>query len=75
MNEVLKSSVLKDKLIKDIKQLTLFCHTGCLEVYHSMLTKYYPKLEYFDYKGMAARLQLAALDHNVNNARLWTSSH
>lgn len=70
-HQAVKAVVLNDKLIKDMGQLTLlvFCHTGTIEVYHAMLTKYCPKREHFSYKGMTARLQLAVLDHNSNHTR------
>lgn len=68
-HSALKSVVLEDKLLKDISQLTLFCHTGSLESYHAMLLKYCPKREHFSYKGMKARLELASLDHNMNLGR------
>ena len=97
-------------LLKDIKQLSLCCHTGNLEVYHSVQTDYVPKRQHFSYdvehqfdvwhlsksitkklnekakkkdwgaftntkrqhfsyKGMVARTQLLALDHNANTGR------
>src|SRR5664279_1566591 len=62
----LKQVVLDKKLLKDIVQLSDFCHTGALEVYHSMLLKYAPKRLHFNYDGMQTRLQLAAIDHNYN---------
>lgn len=65
-HKALKSVVLDRRLLTDIEKLTGFCHTGQLEVYHSMLLKYAPKREHFHYGGMNARLQLAALDHNHN---------
>jgi len=34
-----------------------------------MILKYAPKREHFSYKGMMARTQLAALDHNHNTGR------
>ena len=65
-HKALKTVVLDKRLLKDIDRLTNFCHTGELEVYHSMLLKYAPKRQHFHYGGMLARLQLAALDHNNN---------
>ena len=65
-HEALKSVVLNKKLLTDIKKMTQFCHTGNLEVYHSLLTKYCPKRQHFGYNCMLARIQLAALDHNHN---------
>jgi len=52
-----------------VAKLTDFCHTGGLEVYHSLVLKYCPKREHFSYKCMVARIQLAALDNNYNTGR------
>ena len=61
--------VINTKLLKDLAKLTDFCHTGQLEVYHSMMLKYCSKREHFSYQGMVARTQLAALDNNANTGR------
>ena len=58
--------VLEPKLLKDLANLTDFCHTGGLELYHSMILKYCSKREHFSYKGMVARTQLAAIENNHN---------
>ena len=68
-HEALKEVVFNKTLLKDVQQLTFSCHTGQLEVYHSVQTKYLPKRQHFSYKGMVARTQLAALDHNANTGR------
>lgn len=65
-HKALKSVVLDKQLLHDMDKLTDFCHTGQLEVYHSMLLKYAPKRQHFPYSGMLTRLQLSALDHNYN---------
>lgn len=65
----LEEVVLNTKLLKDIAKITDFCHTGRLEVYHSMMLKYCPKREHFSYQGMVARTQLAAIDNNHNTGR------
>ena len=65
----LEEVVLNTKLLKDLAKLTDFCHTGKIEVYHSMMLKYCSKREHFSYKGMVARTQLAALDNNANTGR------
>ena len=44
--------------------LTKFCHTGVLEVYHSLYNKWAPKRQHFSYAGMVARSQLAVMDFN-----------
>lgn len=62
----LEEVVLQPKLLKDLANLTDFCHTGCLEVYHSMILKYCAKREHFSCKGMVARTQLAAIHNNHN---------
>ncbi|RMX47325.1 hypothetical protein pdam_00021015, partial [Pocillopora damicornis] len=68
-HNALKEVVFDKNQLKDIQQLTLCCHTGNLEVYHSLQTKYAPKRQHFSYSGMVARTQLAALDHNANTGR------
>ena len=67
--QALKEVVFDKTLLKDIEQLTLNCHTGTLEMYHSVQLKYLSKRQHFSYKGMVARTQLAALDHNANTGR------
>ena len=62
----LEEVISNKKLLKDLAKLTEFHHTGELESYHSLITKYVPKREHFSYKGMIARTQLAILDHNAN---------
>ena len=68
-HEALKESVFDQDLLKDIQQLTLSCHTGSLEVYHSVQTKYLPKRQHVWYRGMVARTQLATLGHNASTSR------
>ena len=65
----LEEVVTNKKLMKDIAKLTEFHHTGELESYHSLMTKYAPKREHFCYNGMVARTQLVVLDHNANVSR------
>ena len=65
----LEDIVLNTKLLKDLAKLTNFCHTGKLDVFHSMMLKYCSKREHFSYQGMIARTQLAVLDNNANSAR------
>ena len=61
--------VLQDTLLRDMKRLTGFHHTGSLEVFHSLLLKYCPKRQHFSYVGMQARIELAILDHNYSTQR------
>lgn len=65
----LEEIVTNPRLLAGLPKLTDFCHTGGLEVYHSMMLKYLPKREHFSYKGMVSRTQLAAIDNNENAAR------
>ena len=67
--KALENIVCDKRLLKDIRQLNLFCHTGDLETYHSMMLKYVPKRQAFGYAQMIARTQLAILDHNFNLKR------
>ena len=63
-------AVINDRyLLKDLQGLSQFCHTGDLEVFHSMLLKYCPKRQHFKFDGMVARHTLAVLDHNHNVGR------
>ncbi|KAJ8365025.1 hypothetical protein SKAU_G00138560 [Synaphobranchus kaupii] len=61
--------VLNKKLLKDLNQMTLFKHTGDLEVYHSAMLKYMQKRLHFTYNTMKARTQLSVMDHNSNVGR------
>lgn len=65
-HKALLTVIFHKRLLKDIRQLNLFCHTGELEVYHSMMLKYIPKRQEFKYEQMVARTQLSAIDHNFN---------
>ena len=60
----LRKIVTDKSLLKDLKYLTEFNHTGTLEVYHSVYNKYSPKRLHFSYAGMIARAQLTCLDFN-----------
>ena len=65
----LESIVLNKNLMKDLAFLVEFRHTGSLEVYHSLITKYCPKRLHFKLASMIARSELAALDHNNGLSR------
>ena len=62
--EALQNIVLDAKVLKDLNYLNKFCHTGVLEVYHSLYNKWAPKRQHFSYQGMLARSQLAIMDFN-----------
>ncbi|XP_063045587.1 uncharacterized protein LOC134439608 [Engraulis encrasicolus] len=65
----LRTIVTNKNLLNDMKQMTLFKHTGTLEAFHSVMLKYVPKRLHFGYDSMRARTQLAVLDHNKNVGR------
>ena len=69
-HNALKEVKLDKRLTKDIRQLSEFCHTGSLEVNHSLMTKYVPKRQEFDYDQMNARTALAVIDHNMSRDRV-----
>ena len=59
--------VFSKSILGDFKHFTKFCHTGSLEVYHSLYNKWIPKSHHFSYNGMIARNQLAAIDFNLGS--------
>ena len=64
------SDVINDNgLIKGVKQVNLFCHTGKTEVFNSSLLKFCPKRSHFPYEGMVVRTRLAAIENNRNTGR------
>ncbi|XP_053563042.1 uncharacterized protein LOC128653648 [Bombina bombina] len=66
----LEKIVCDAQMIKDLKHLNLFCHTGKLEVFHSFVLKYRPKRIHFKMDAMEARTKLAALANNRNSHRV-----
>ena len=69
VHRTLKNIVYNKTLLRDIKMLTGFHHTGALEVFHSLILKYCPKRQHFSYVGMQVHIELAILDHNYNTNR------
>ena len=74
VHTTLKNIVYNKTLLRDIKMLTGFHHTGALEVFHSLILKYCPKRQHFSYVGMQAWIELAILDHNYNTNRKQATS-
>ena len=64
----LQALVTDKKLLKDMKKMTNFAHTGELEVFHSSQLKYLPKRQHFSYEGMVARTELAILANNLQRS-------
>ena len=62
--KAIQTVVQNKRTLADMQYLAQFCHTGNLEVFHSVLTKYCPKRIRFSMHGMIARTQLAVLDFN-----------
>ncbi|XP_065054975.1 uncharacterized protein LOC135683598 [Rhopilema esculentum] len=67
--EKLRSVVLDAKILNKLKYYTKFRHTGSIENFNSMLTKYAPKRCAFDYPYFKCRMALAGIDHNMHNSR------
>ena len=65
--KALQAIVTDKRLLKALPHITKFCHTGDLEIFHSMLLKYCSKRQHFQYDAMKARLMLAALDWNTQS--------
>ena len=55
------------KILSRIKYLSKFSYTGSLEIFHSVLNKYFPKMFHFTLEGMIARSQLAVLDYDCGS--------
>lgn len=68
-HKALKQVLLDPKIVEDVERLTHAVHTGGLESFHSLITKYLPKRQHFSYKGMVVRTELAILDHNSHLGR------
>jgi hypothetical protein len=49
--KALQEVVTATRLLNCLPNITMFCHTGELEVFHSMLLKYCPKRQHFHYPG------------------------
>ena len=64
----LKNVVENKDILAGIKSLSKFCHTGSLEVLHSVLNKYYLKRLHFTLEGMIVRTQLAVLDYHCGSS-------
>ena len=69
VHTTLKNIVYNKTLLRDIKILTGFHHTGVLELFHSLILKYCPKRQHFSYVGMQVQIELAILDHNYSTNR------
>ncbi len=57
-HKALQEVILSKKLLQDVEHLSEFCHTGTLETYHSMMTKYLPKRVHFQYEGIMIEVAL-----------------
>ena len=64
-HNVFKSTIRDRQLLKNMLYFSQFKHTGNLEVFHSLLLKYYPKRLQFSHHGMIGRAQLAILHFNA----------
>ena len=62
----LRSVVFDKKFLANFEHYVTFRHTGNVENFNSMLTKYAPKRVPFEYIYFIARMALAALDHNLH---------
>ncbi|XP_073467276.1 uncharacterized protein [Aquarana catesbeiana] len=58
--------VLKKTWLGDIERMSMLCHPGHPEIFHSTALKYKPKRNHFCIDAMIARTQLSILEHNSN---------
>ena len=71
--KALQSVVTATQFLNALPQVTKFCHTGELEVFHSMLLKYCPKRQHFHYESMVGHLNLASLAWNLQTHEIRTN--
>ena len=67
--QALEVIALDKGLLKDLSKLTEFCHTGQIEVFHSLINKSSPKRQHFFTASQYARHQLSVMDHNSGTER------
>ena len=67
--EALRDVVLDKKFMDTLPYYVRSRHTGCLENFNGMLTKYTPKRNAFEYDYFIARTELAAIDQNFHSFR------
>ena len=64
--EALRAVVFDKRFLANLDMYTTFRHTGTIETFNSMLTKYAPKRIAFEYIYFVCRIVLAAIDHNMH---------
>lgn len=63
--------IMTDKtLLEDLSHITVLCHKGQLDLFHSLFLKYVPARTCFQLDALEARTKLAALAHNYNTRRV-----
>ena len=67
--QALEDIITTPRDLKDMEHMAEPFHTGDIEVFHSLLKCYAPKLQEFELNVMDARVKLAILDHNNNVGR------
>ena len=63
--KALRAVVFDKRFLANLDMYTTFRHTGTIETFNSMLTKYAPKRIAFEYIYFVCRIALAAIDHNM----------
>ena len=69
-HEILKSIVMNQNILKDLRKLNKAMHTGPLKSHHSLFDKYCTKRQHISHDGMMARTQLVAKGHNLNLGKI-----
>ena len=73
--QALEVIVLVKGLLKDLGKLTEFCHTGQIEVFHSLINKQSPKRQHFFTASQYARHQQSVMDYNSGTERDYKRSN
>ncbi|XP_068097178.1 uncharacterized protein [Hyperolius riggenbachi] len=69
----MKEIIMSKRLLADLEHLSLFYHSGHLEVFHNPALKDKPKHPHHVIDGIVALTQLAILDHNASVDRQQTA--
>ena len=72
--EALRKVVTKKQFLRDIRMLSRFLHTGALEVYHALITKYAPKRHHFCRPADACKDRVGSTGPQLKSGKMSSTS-